>query len=137
MRSKILTIMLAVVIGAGLASIQALTQQQPPPALTIDKVKDDLYNIVGDGGNVAVLVTNEGVLLIDDKFQQDHDQIIAKVKSVTNEPIKYVINTHYHEDHSAGNGKMLPGGGVISTAKTRKNMLAPEQSNATRTVRRR
>ena len=83
MHRKILTIALAAVIGAGLAAVQALTQQQPRPALEIAKVKDDLYNIVGNGGNVAVLVTNEGVLLIDDKFEQDHDQIIAKVKSVT------------------------------------------------------
>src|SRR5207248_4839430 len=106
MHKKFLTIAMAIVIGAGLASIQALTQQQAPPALTIEKVKDDLYNIVGDGGNVAVLVTNEGVLLIDDKFAQDHDQIVEKVKSITSQPIRYVINTHYHEDHSGGNIKM-------------------------------
>src|SRR5919201_4272680 len=111
MQRKIPAIALAVVIGAALASLQALTQQQAPPALTIDKVKDDLYNIVGDGGNVAVLVTNEGVLLVDDKYEQDHDQIIAKVKSVTSQPIKYVISTHYHADHSGGNGKMLQMGG--------------------------
>ncbi len=131
MRKKILTIALAVVIGGGLASIQALTQQQPPPALTIEKVKDDLYNIVGDGGNVAVLVTNEGVLLVDDKFEQDHDQIIAKVKSVTSQPIKYVISTHYHADHSGGNEKMLAGSvEIISTANSRKNILEHKQSNA-------
>src|SRR5256712_10595873 len=105
MRKKFVTIALAIVIGGILASIQALTQQQAPPALTMDKIKDDLYEIVGDGGNVAVLVTNEGVLLIDDKFQQDHDQILEKVKSGTNQPIKYVIKTHYHEDHSGGKGK--------------------------------
>src|SRR5947207_2706552 len=136
MRKKILTIALAVVIGGGLASIQALTQQQPPPALTIEKVKDDLYNIVGDGGNVAVLVTNEGVLLVDDKFQQDHDQIIQKVKGVTSQPIKYVINTHYHEDHSGGNGRMLmvPGVEIISTANSRKNILEHKQSNASPNV---
>ena len=134
MHRKILTIALAIVIGAGLASIQALTQQQAPPALTMDKIKDDLYEIVGDGGNVAVLVTNEGVLLIDDKFQQDHDQILEKVKSVTNQPIKYVINTHYHEDHSGGNGKMLPGVDIISTANSRKNIMEHKQSNASPNV---
>src|SRR6266566_2617011 len=102
MYKKFGTIVIAVVIGAALASLQALTQQTAPPALTIDKVKDDLYDIVGDGGNVAVLVTNEGVLLIDDKYEQDHDQIIAKVKTVTSQQIKYVINKHYHADHSGG-----------------------------------
>ncbi len=132
MHRKILTITLAVVVGAGLAGIQALTQQQPPPTLTMDKVKDDLYEIVGDGGNVAVLVTNEGVLLIDDKFDQDHDQIVARVKSVTNQPIKYVINTHYHQDHSGGNGKMLPMGvELISTSNSRKNIMEHKQSNVT------
>jgi cyclase len=131
MSKKFLTIALALIIGAVLASLQALTQQQAPPALTMDKIKDDLYTIVGDGGNVAVLVTNEGVLLVDDKFEQDHDQIVAKVKSVTNQPIKYVINTHYHADHSGGNGKMVPGGvEIISTANSRKNILEHKQSNA-------
>ncbi len=136
MRNKFVTIALAIVIGASLASIQALTQQQAPPALTMEKVKDDLYEIVGDGGNVAVLVTNEGVLLVDDKFQQDHDQIIEKVKSITTRPIRYVVNTHYHEDHSGGNGRMLmvPGVEIISTANSRKNILEHKQSNASPNV---
>ena len=136
MRNKFLTIALAIVIGGGLASIQALTQQQAPPALTMDKIKDDLYEIVGDGGNVAVLVTNEGVLLVDDKFQQDHDQIVEKVKSITSQPIRYVVNTHYHEDHSGGNGRMLmvPGVEIISTANSRKNILEHKQSNASPNV---
>src|ERR1041385_6401560 len=107
MSRKMLTIVLAVLIGAALASLQALTQQQAPPALTMEKTKDDLYTIVGEVGKVAVVVTNEVVLLIDDKVEQDHDQIVAKVKSVTSQPIKYVINTHYHADHSGGNGKMV------------------------------
>ena len=130
MRSKVLPIVLATVIGASLASIQALTQQQPPPQLKTNKVSDDLYEIEGDGGNVAVLVTNEGVLLIDDKFDQDHDQIISNVKSVTDQPIKYVINTHYHADHSGGNAKFLSTAQIISTANSRTNILQHKQSNA-------
>ena len=56
--------------------------QNPPAAgrLTVDKVKDDLYEIVGDGGNVAVYVTGEGVIMIDDKYGRDFDQIVEKVK---------------------------------------------------------
>ena len=129
MRSKVLPIVLATVIGASLASIQALTQQQPPQLKT-NKVSDDLYEIEGDGGNVAVLVTNEGVLLIDDKYDQDHDQIISNVKSVTDQPIKYVINTHYHADHSGGNAKFLSTAQIISTANSRANILQHKQSNA-------
>ncbi len=130
MRWKILCIGLAAILGAGLATVQGLTQQQPPPQLTIEKVKDDLYNIVGDGGNVAVLVTNEGVILVDDKFDQDHDAIVGQVKSVTNQPVKYVFNTHYHADHSGGNAKFLPIAEVISTKNARTNILEKKQSNA-------
>src|SRR5256885_1593871 len=68
----------------------AYTQNQggKPPDLTLNKVKDDLYMIEGDGGNVAVYVTSEGVILVDDKYEQDHDNIVAKVKSVTSQPVK-------------------------------------------------
>lgn len=108
---------------------QAYTQNQAPAKLKLNKVTNDLYEIEGDGGNVAVYITGEGVILIDDKFDQDHQQIVDNVKSVTNQPIKYVINTHYHQDHSGGNAKFLPTAEVISTAMARRNILAHKQSN--------
>ena len=75
----------------------------PPPKLTTSKVKEDLYMIVGGGGNVAVYVTSEGVILVDDKYDQNHDDIVTQVKTVTDRPIKYILSTHYHADHSGGN----------------------------------
>src|ERR1700689_359281 len=110
----------------------AYTQNPAPGKLTLNKVKDDLYEIEGDGGNVAVYITNEGVILIDDKFDQDHQGIVDQVKSVTNQPIKYIINTHYHSDHSGGNTKFLPTAEIISTAMARTNILEHKQSNAAR-----
>src|ERR1035437_25761 len=110
----------------------AYTQTQAqPPKLTLSKVKDDLYMIEGDGGNVGVYVTSEGVILIDDKYDQDHDGILAAVKQVTPQPVKYVISTHYHADHSGGNAKMFSSGAeIISTANSRKNIVEKKQSNA-------
>ena len=123
-------------LGAGflfvLMAWVAWTQNQNPPAeLKINKVHDDLYEIEGDGGNVAVLVTSEGILLVDDKFDQDHDAILAKIKTVSQQPVKYVINTHYHQDHSGGNAKFLPTADVISTQNARTNILEKKQSNVT------
>jgi cyclase len=108
----------------------AYTQNQTQPAqLTINKVKDGLFEIEGDGGNVAVLVTNEGVILVDDKYERDHDQIMDRIKSVTQQPVKYVFSTHYHEDHSGGNAKFLPTSEIISTRNARTNILEHKQSN--------
>ena len=109
----------------------AYTQtQKAPPKLTISKVKDDLYNIEGDGGNVAVYVTNGGVILVDDKFEQDHDAIMENIKSVTNQPVKYVLNTHHHADHSGGNVKFTGMAQIISTANARINITERKQPGA-------
>src|ERR1700733_6243781 len=97
----------------------AFTQNPAPAKLTINKVKDDLYEIEGDGGNVAVYITDEGVILIAEKFDRDHQSIVDNVKSVTSQPIKYIINTHYHQDHSGGNAQFLPPAEIISTAMAR------------------
>jgi cyclase len=105
----------------------AFTQNKGPAKLTVNKVKDDLYEIVGDGGNVAVYITGEGVILIDDKFDMDHQGIVDAVKGVTSQPIKYVINTHYHQDHSGGNEKFLSSAEIISTAMARTNIVEHKQ----------
>jgi glyoxylase-like metal-dependent hydrolase (beta-lactamase superfamily II) len=106
----------------------AFTQQQPPPDLTIEKIADDLHVIVGSGGNVAVYTTSEGVILVDDKFDQNHAQIVAKVKSVTDQPIRYVLNTHHHGDHTGGNAKMLGlNAEIILHRNARENMVKGNQ----------
>jgi cyclase len=113
--------------GCWIAYIQA---QAPAPKLTIHKVKDDLFEIEGDGGNVAVYITNEGVILVDDKYDQDHEAIVSNVKSVTDQPIKYILSTHYHADHSGGNAKFLPTAEIISTLNAHNNIVNHVQSNA-------
>jgi cyclase len=123
-------------IGAGVLFLMlawfGYTQNQAqPPQLKLNKVHDDLYEIEGDGGNVAVLVTNEGIILVDDKYEQDHDAILAQIKTISQQPVKYVINTHYHQDHSGGNAKFLPTADIISTQNARTNILGHKQSNVT------
>lgn len=94
----------ALLAAAGLYT--AYTQQPPAEPLTVAKVADDLHVIVGSGGNVGVLTTDEGVILIDDKFERNVDEILAKVKSISDKPIRYVLNTHLHGDHTGGNAKL-------------------------------
>jgi len=99
---------------------------QTPAKLNLVKVKDDLYVIHNDivPGNTTALITNEGVLLVDDKFDVDHAGIMEQLKKVTDKPIKYVVNTHHHPDHTGGNAKMQAMNAVIvASEEARENMV--------------
>jgi len=112
------------------ATLTKVSRAQTAPKLTLNQVKNDLYEIEGDGGNVAVYLTDEGVILVDDKFERDYEAIMAHVKSLTSKPVKYVFSTHHHADHSGGNGKFLPAAEIISTVNARKNIVEHKQANA-------
>ena len=116
--------------GLGVAYVQAQFGQKPSK-LDLVKVKDDLYVIHNDyvPGNVTALITNEGVVLVDDKFEVDHDSILAELKKVTNQPVKYVINTHHHGDHSGGNAKLQQlNVQVLASEQAREHMVDGKQS---------
>jgi glyoxylase-like metal-dependent hydrolase (beta-lactamase superfamily II) len=124
-KQAVLRIALAALAGAGLWL--AWTQNQPQP-LNMQKVTDNLYVIVGDGGNSAFMPTSEGVILVDDKFAADAPQIVAKVKTVTDQPIRYVLNTHQHGDHTGGNEALLAAHAEIIIQKNaRANMVTGKQ----------
>jgi glyoxylase-like metal-dependent hydrolase (beta-lactamase superfamily II) len=72
--------------------------------------------------------TSEGVVIVDDKFAADAPDIVAKVKTLTDKPIKYVLNTHQHGDHTGGNQAMLASGAeIIIHKQARANMVKAEQ----------
>ena len=102
-----------------------------PAKLAIEKIRDDLFVIRNDfvPGNVTALVTNAGVILVDDKFEVDADNVLAQLKTVTNQPVKYVINTHHHPDHSGANAKLQAiGAQVVATEQARRHMVDASQS---------
>jgi len=122
--SKSLLVRLSAGILASLGAWVAYTQTpQAPPQLKIEKIADDLYNISGDGGNVAVYLTNDGVILIDDKFDRDYADILDKVKSVSDKPVKYVLNRHQYGDHTGGNERMFATAEIIAHRNARANMV--------------
>ena len=95
-----------------------------PPELTTFKVTDNFYMIrSAQSGNCSVLVAEDGVVLIDNKFEMDHDGIMAKLREITDKPVLYVINTHLHADHSGGNAtKQALGAKVIAHENARFQM---------------
>jgi len=138
--SRTLTVRLsAVVIALGCAWVaytqapqgkQDGKQQAKQANNKLNKITDDLYEIEGDGGNVAFYITNEGVILVDDKFEYDFNDIMAKIKSVTAQPVKYVLNTHHHGDHTGSNARFQPAAEINSTANSRKNLVDGKQTGA-------
>jgi len=105
------------------ASWSVYTQTAKPPGpLKTERVKGDLYMVSGEGGNVALYTTSEGVVLVDDMFDRNHADILAQIKSVTSQPLRYVINTHQHDDHAGGDLKMLPIAEVIAHKNVRANL---------------
>jgi glyoxylase-like metal-dependent hydrolase (beta-lactamase superfamily II) len=83
--------------------------------------------ISGEGGNVAVAVTDEGVILVDNMFDRNHADILAQVRSITDKPLRYVLNTHQHDDHAGGDLKMLPLAEVIAHRNARANLVDIKQ----------
>jgi glyoxylase-like metal-dependent hydrolase (beta-lactamase superfamily II) len=95
-----------------------------PPQLTTFKVRDNFYMIRNaQSGNCSVLIADDGVVLIDNKFEMDHDAIMTKLREITDKPILYVIDTHLHADHSGGNAtKQALGAKVIAHENARFQM---------------
>ena len=97
-----------------------------PAELDLVRVRDDVYVIHNEfvPGNVTALVTDAGVLLVDTKFAIDYENVSAMLASVTDQPVRYVINTHYHDDHSGAN-QLLKGAGamVFASENARRKML--------------
>ncbi|HJN46505.1 MAG: hypothetical protein CL477_03670 [Acidobacteria bacterium] len=137
---------LSLLILIGTVLVVAGRQRQPPTLtpeqlarLQIEQVKDGLYVIPGfdgslSGGNVAVRVTDNGVIIVDDKFVYSHEFITAQVRSVTNQPIKYVLNTHHHSDHAGSNADFMADAEVIAHKNARANIVRNNQPGAPRII---
>ncbi|MCH7858000.1 MAG: MBL fold metallo-hydrolase [Gemmatimonadetes bacterium] len=130
-----------------LGSILTLAAGQQVPTFTpeqearlqIREVMDGLYIIPGfdggqSGGNVAVRVTDDGVIIVDNKFPYSFDFITEQVRKVTDQPIKYVLNTHHHDDHSGSNADFLPTAEVIAHKNARANIVRNNQPGAPRVI---
>ena len=102
---------------AGLVS-GAYAQSSSDENVHVLKVQGNVYMLVGAGGNITVQVGKDGVLLVDTQYAPLSDKILAAIKKLSDQPLRYIINTHYHGDHTGGNeplrkaGAMIAGGNV-------------------------
>ena len=88
------------------------SQAQSTKVKTV-KVTDNIYMLQGRGGNIGVSLDPDGVLMIDDQFANATPDILDAVKQLSDKPIKYLVNTHHHGDHTGGNKNMIDNGTSI------------------------
>jgi cyclase len=89
----------------------------PPPPMMTKQVKPGLYMIINGGGNSTFRVTDQGVILVDTKNLGDqfYNDLVAQIKTVTPQPVKYVFVTHVHQDHAGNIGKFVHAGVPVIT----------------------
>lgn len=102
-----------VVAVAASATLGTSAIAQEEPVVTTTDLGNGIYMLSGQGGNIGLSVGEDGAFLIDDQFDRVSADILNAISAVTSEPLTYVINTHYHGDHTGGNAAMRDAGARI------------------------
>ncbi len=90
-------------------------------------VADGVFMLIGSGGNIGLSVGEDGAMLIDDQYAPLTDKIKAAVRAQTDRPIRFVINTHWHGDHTGGNEHMGETGAIIVAHENVRKRMSTEQ----------
>jgi glyoxylase-like metal-dependent hydrolase (beta-lactamase superfamily II) len=129
---------------AAVATIMALSgpafAQQPPasapPSPDFSKVEikttdlgSNCYMLEGEGGNITVAVANDGIIMVDGQYAPLHDKIKAAIAAISKQPIKYLINTDFHGDHTGGNELFAKDGVIVVSQINVRNRLAAGTTN--------
>src|SRR3954453_20402871 len=106
----------------------------PPPDFSKVEIKitglgENVHMLEGQGGNITVAVAKAGIIMVDGQFAPLHDKNKAAIPTISNLPIKYLINTHYHGDHTGGNEAFAKDGAIIVADINVKNRLAEGTTN--------
>jgi glyoxylase-like metal-dependent hydrolase (beta-lactamase superfamily II) len=126
-------------------------QAKPESPMRIEKVKENLYVLRGpfnrcapngcgggygddgmlhEAGDIAVRVTSEGLIVVDDKYEENVAEAMKLIKSVSSQPIRYLLNTHHHTDHAGGDAVFIKTTPIVAHRNVRENFLRNKQPGA-------
>ncbi len=109
-------IVLALVLAGHAAAAPAHAQQDfSAVEVQTEQVAPGVYMLIGAGGNIGVSVGEDGVFLIDDQYAPMTEKVVAAIARITSDPVRFVFNTHWHDDHTGGN-ESLGGRGALIVA---------------------
>ncbi|MDQ2684521.1 MAG: MBL fold metallo-hydrolase [Thermoproteota archaeon] len=98
--------------------------------INVTKLSNNTYMLKGSGGNIIVSVGQDGVFMVDDQFAPLTEKIQEAILNITDQPIKFVINTHWHSDHTGGNENFGELGAIIISHENVRERLSTEQFSA-------
>lgn len=122
----------ALAISIATVFVSPASAQQTEPdwskvEIKVTKVSGNIYMLEGQGGNIAASVGEDGIVIVDDEFAPLAEKIQAALKNlkITDKPVRFVINTHYHGDHTGGNPPFANSGStVIAQDNVRKRLIS-------------
>lgn len=95
--------------------------------ISVEEVSQSVYLLKGKGGNIGVCIGEDGVLLIDDQFAPLSDKIDSTIKTLSQKELIYLINTHWHGDHTGGNENFAQKGATIIAHENVRTRLSTDQ----------
>lgn len=124
----------ALVVVALASAVSSGSQDTDWDAVEIkaQQVAPGVHMLVGEGGNIGVSSGQEGVLIVDDQYAPLTEKILAAIKKISSDPVRFVVNTHWHSDHTGGNENMGKTGSVIVAHENVRRRMSSEQFNAFR-----
>ena len=123
-------IRISFVVLAALAILAVSANAQAPDfskvQIKTNKISNNFYTLDGQGGTIGLLVGPDGIFVVDTQFAPLHDKIVAAIRQISNAPIKFVVNTHVHGDHTGGNELMgKEGATIIARGSLRNRLMHP------------
>ena len=134
MRILKMVIIAAVMTLSGPLLAQQPAASPPPPDFSKVEIKitdlgDNIHMLEGQGGNITVAVAKDGIIVVDSEFAPLHDKIKAAIATISKLPIKYLIDTHYHADHTGGNELFAKDGAIVVAQDNVKKRLEEGTTN--------
>ena len=119
----------SVVIGLGLLTAMPATAQRDFSSVEIEtiQVADGVYMLVGSGGNIGLSIGEDGPFVVDDQFAPLTEKIQAAIAAVTSGAVRFVLNTHWHGDHTGGNENFGKAGAMIIAHENVRKRLNPAE----------
>lgn len=106
-----------------LPSLNAVAQDFDSIEITAQQVAGNIYMLQGSGGNIGVSIGDDGTFIVDDQFAPLTDKIVAAIAQLTSNPVDFVVNTHFHYDHTDGNENFGRAGAyIVAQDNSRKRM---------------